>query len=315
MISVIVPVYNVEQYLQRCVDSILNQTYHGEMEIILIDQSTDGGVQICDDYALADSRIKLIRIKAEGLSHARNIGIDAAVGNYLLFVDSDDWLERDAVEYLYGILTEYSADIAIGSFFYAFSRKRRKKYLASKKNFLIVKTEVEEKMTNIPVMTWAKLYKKELFSDLKFPYNKLYEDVFTTHKLCFKAKKIVVSNKTVYNYFQRENSIMNRPFHKGRFDAIDAFQGKIRFFEENLPELRYIPLTQYCLALLTLVAELNSSSYEEKRERIKEVKIEAKQISKELANEKRLAVSKRLFFKIYLISPFIANMLFRIFKK
>ncbi len=213
-ISVIVPIYNVENYLNRCVDSILNSTYKN-LEIILVDDgSTDNCSKICDDYLKKDSRIQVVHKKNGGLSDARNKGLDLATGEYISFIDSDDCINKNMLSYLMKILLKNSCDIAVCDFSIFYDKFPNDvmllndsddyKILSSKKALSLLLYGSESHGD----YAWNKLYKKKLFDDIRYPVGKKMEDIGTTYKLYYKADRIVISNKKLYYYFQRNDSIL-----------------------------------------------------------------------------------------------------------
>lgn len=225
LITVIVPCYNVEIFLPKCVESIIGQSYKN-LEIILVDDgSPDKCGQICDDYASMDSRIRVIHKKNGGLSEARNVGIDNANGDYLIFVDSDDWLHANALEKMLNSSVENKADIVVSNF--CFVKQRSNEYINAfkiKKDKLVY-NEKEALIDlfyqrNMETGAWGKLYKKELWKDIRFPIGKLFEDIPTIYKTFFLSKRIVVIPTVLYFYLLRETSIMGTAFSHRKMDAI-----------------------------------------------------------------------------------------------
>lgn len=239
-ISVIVPVYNVEKYLNRCVDSILNQTFE-DFELILVDDgSPDNCSNICDEYAQKDNRVKVIHKKNGGLSDARNAGIDCAIGEWLSFIDSDDWVENNFLETLYSSAEKYQAEIVIVNFHKVFDDRCERRI--SVNELCCTGTESLEYLygQHSIYMNIAcnKLYKKSLFNEVKFPVGKLHEDGFTTYKLLNMCKKIYMSNCDLYCYYQRNDSIMNKKFSESRIDEYFVYCERRKFFREhNLKEV------------------------------------------------------------------------------
>ena len=221
LVSVIVPIYNVEAYLERCVDSIINQTYKN-LEIILVDDgSPDRCGEICDNYATKDSRIVVIHKENGGLSDARNAGIEKAQGEYLSFIDSDDWIEPNMIEVLYNACISNSAKMAycgICDVDENLNKKARKVF-----DFDEI-LEPQDVLMRIFESKWAchsacdKLYYYGLFEEVRFPFGKIYEDVATTYKCVIKAGRIVACNEILYNYFHRSNSITTTGFSNRVFD-------------------------------------------------------------------------------------------------
>ena len=202
LISIVVPVYKVEKFLEKCIDSIINQTYKN-LEIILVDDgSPDNCGKICDEYAKKDKRIKVIHQQNGGLSAARNTGITKATGKYISFIDSDDYIEKDYIELLYTTIKQSKADIAIGSHTVIYDTGTKLQKATGEKSILKPKEVLERILydNNIDYSAWAKLYKIELFTNIKYPEGRLFEDAATTYKLIDISKKIAVNSKSIYNY-------------------------------------------------------------------------------------------------------------------
>lgn len=237
LISVIIPVYNVERYLEKCVDSVLGQTYK-VIEVILVDDgSTDRSSQICDEYGNRDRRVIVVHQKNGGLSAARNKGLSLATGDIIYFLDSDDFIVEDALETLYKNMMEYQADISIGNFARVMEGEVPKLSCADKASFC---AEGEEKFWNIyrddlkgcSVIACGKLYRKTLWNTLRFPEGKCHEDEFVAHYLLDAARRVAYVSRPLYYYLVREDSITERTFHLKRLDAGDAFADRVRYFRE-----------------------------------------------------------------------------------
>lgn len=218
LISIIVPIYKVEKYLKKCIESILKQTYKN-IEIILVDDgSPDNCGKICDDYKQMDKRIKVIHKNNGGLSEARNYGIREARGDYLLFVDSDDFIAENICEILINNINKYSADMAICNFYYVFENKKAiKNEMSSKKDVQVLEKEniIREYFLNYSVdlnVAWNKLYKKDIFKGknaILFPVGKLHEDTYIMYKIYYNLNRLVRINKPLYYYRQRNDSIIS----------------------------------------------------------------------------------------------------------
>ena len=248
LVSVIVPVYNVEKYLVRCVDSILKQSYNNLQIILVDDGSNDKSALICDEYTKKDSRILVIHKNNGGLSEARNVGIDDAKGDYICFIDSDDFVRETYVKDLLSIILEYNADIAV-CLFEKGNSDRFKDIIDENQPNIIVLNNIEalnklyDEVLNVSmIVVWNKLYSKNLFNKIRFPIGKIHEDEFTMPKLLFEADKIVIINKKDYYYFQSPNSIMRSEFKINRLDALEAFEERINLFnKKGLNELELHP--------------------------------------------------------------------------
>lgn len=253
-VSIIVPVYNVEKYIDKCIDSILGQTFNN-FEVILIDDgSTDSSSIKCDEYTRRDSRIKVIHKKNEGLSVARNLGIKNAKGRYITFIDSDDYIGEEYIKILYDYITINKADIAMCSFKRFKSNNEVIDYYIDDKISILNSKECLENLYNREwlnyVTVWGNLYKKELFNNIKFPEGKINEDLFIIHKLYLEAKKIIYNNSQLYFYRQTEGSITNKKFTYKNFDDLEAFEEHINYYIENkYHDLEIQAIHRYCYHL------------------------------------------------------------------
>lgn len=238
LISVIVPVYKVEPYLKQCLDSIVNQTYTN-LEIILVDDgSPDKSPAICDEYASRDSRIAVIHKENGGLSEARNAGLDICKGEYISFVDSDDWIETNCIEILFDFAQKEHADLVI----------------ASHKETMLDSTTFLQQDENIPNTfskasshelllqlcqrdcpnlnsAWGKLFKKELFTSIRFPKGKLYEDMYVNYRLYFLCKNVYYTHQQLYNYRLRSGSITRSNINP--VPMIEALEERHFFLKEH----------------------------------------------------------------------------------
>lgn len=242
LISVVVPVYNVEKYLKRCIESILNQTYKN-LEIILVDDgSKDKSGQICDEYSKKDERIKVIHKENGGLSDARNVGVENGLGKYICFIDSDDYIDVKFLENLYLIIKKYNADISVCCY----------KIVYENSNYLKIeeRREFKEEIWNkeqsykelllfgkLENYIWNKLFKKSLFNGICFPNGKKMEDIGTTYLLLDKAKKIVKTNYVGYFYMQRKGSIMSNLNEKLIIDTKEMINIRFNYLKKKYPDL------------------------------------------------------------------------------
>lgn len=240
LISIIVPVYKVEAYLPRCVDSILAQTYKN-LDIILVDDgSPDNSGKICDDYAKKDDRITVIHQPNGGLSDARNAGIAKAKGAYLTFLDSDDWVPSEYIDYLYELLKETGSAIALCNFLKTTTEvlpqtTEPEMVTVMKNDAILAKyTDLGDDFHPQLVMACGKLFDASLFESIRFPVGKLHEDEFTTYKLFHFASQTVLSKKPLYYYWQREDSIMGEAGFRlqNKFDYMEALVERAAFFHE-----------------------------------------------------------------------------------
>ncbi len=232
-ISVVIPVYNSEQYLTECLDSVVSQTY-SDIDIILVDDgSTDSSGRICDSYAATDSRIRVIHTENRGVSMARNKGISESCCDYLCFIDSDDYATPDYIEYLFKLITEDQADISVCQ---RINRKNRiKENITLTSNQSCMAAFVKD--ANIDSVVWGKLYKRSLFDGILFPAGKRYEDEYTIYKLIAKAERISIGCGQKYHYRDNPESFMNRPFSDSDYELIEAMSEQKAFIEQRYPDL------------------------------------------------------------------------------
>lgn len=266
LISVIVPVYNVEKYLERCVKSLVNQTYQN-LEIILVDDgSTDKSARMCDMFAKEDERIKVVHKKNGGLSSARNAGLDVANGKYIAFIDSDDWIEADTYEYMYRILQEYHADISDIECQYATSDddivKTVKENIKIFKNKDVLWNYLDRglKLQNsAPYSACRKLYKRECIGSKRFPNGKNSEDLLFNYEVLKTASCIVCSDVVKYHYFQNDTGISIGPLKKTDMALLDIceyiYEQEKDNTYKNIKELAKTKLARSYFSLLARIAK------------------------------------------------------------
>lgn len=237
LISIIVPVYNVEPYLNRCVNSILAQTYKN-IEIILVDDgSPDNCPKMCDNWASKDSRIKVIHKVNGGLSDARNAGINIAKGDYLAFVDSDDWVSIDFCLKTYEYVTREDADLAVFGYWEVDENGQISLSGGSFPTGVITKSDAMFGLASgqIENYAWNKIYRKRLFCDVQYPSGRLWEDIGTTYRLFENARKLYITDEPLYYYFQRPTSITRNSSPKAYLDIFEQREQEYRFFRTNYP--------------------------------------------------------------------------------
>lgn len=240
LISVIIPVYQVEKYLDRCIESVVNQTYQ-KLEIILVDDgSTDNCPAICDAWAKKDSRIKVLHKENGGLSDARNVGMSIATGELMGFVDSDDWIAPNMYQYLYDLMVKDNSDIAACGIKMVWEDKTSSQILTKSGCCVLNREEamraiIEESWLKQPV--WYKLYKTTLIRDIHFPVGKYHEDVFWSYQAIARTERVSVSDHVGYFYVQRSGSIMGEGYSLKRLDAVEATVNWCAYVEEKFPEL------------------------------------------------------------------------------
>lgn len=238
-VSVIIPVYNVENYLDRCVSSVCDQSF-SDIEIILVDDgSKDNSGKLCDILAQKDYRIKVVHQENGGLSDARNTGLANSSGQWISFIDSDDWVEKSFLENLIKEAEKNQCEI-VGCNYRRMSEKKQYDCTDKKYNLRIFKNQ--EIMSNlidnrIQQVVWNKLYKKTLLDDILFEKGKYHEDEFWSYQVFAKVSKFAEIDYMGYNYFQRADSIMGEQYSLKRLHAVEAKVQRQIFFEKNMPEM------------------------------------------------------------------------------
>lgn len=250
LVSVVVPIYNVEVYLDKCIDSIQNQTY-SNLEIILVDDgSPDECGKICDGYAKQDGRIKVIHKQNGGLSDARNYGMKKATGKYITFIDSDDFIHARYIEILLELAHDKQADIVAGDFALVHNSDMYQDKIIDKNDISqaqilsdehLYDDDFIEKTTMRLTVAWGKLYKRELWDGIQYPVGKIHEDTFTTWKLMEKAQKVVYIKEPLYYWRENPNSITRGEFSLAHLVGLDAYQEQLEYYIEKEKQ-RYVEI-------------------------------------------------------------------------
>ena len=282
LISVIVPIFNKEKYLDKCIRSILNQSYVN-LELILInDGSTDRSHEICERFSTIDKKIKLVNTENRGSSKARNTAIDMANGKYIAFVDADDYIHSEYLSHMHNMLKEHDADIA----------KCKYKRIEETDNYNFEQEEEEQisKLSNVDtliqlygkdeethdqtVVMCNKLFKKELFENIRYVEDRVIDDETIIYKLIYKTKNFVETNKVMYAYVQSYNSLMRQDFSRKRLDdSLTVYDECTKFFAyENKPEVQAQCLKRNLLYCVNFIDRTMNSSMENKKDAIEFIK-------------------------------------------
>lgn len=238
-VSIVVPVYNVEKYIHKCVDSMINQTMK-DIEIILIDDGTkDSSGIICDDYAQKDERIVVIHKENGGISDARNVGMEKATSKYILFIDSDDYIKEDMVEKLYTMAELYKVDVAACGVYNVYANGAIPQCSEQMEFCCDNVTAFSHILVGklIPGTICNKLIKTEIAKKILFPKGKIYEDAFYTTQLIQIIKKVYVTTEPMYYYFHRQGSTTTTPFREKDMDVVKAFGEALEIVKEKYPEI------------------------------------------------------------------------------
>ena len=260
-ISIVVPVYNVEQYLDKCVESILSQTFT-DFELLLIDDgSKDSSGKLCDEIAKKDSRITVYHKPNGGLSDARNYGIDRANGEYLTFIDSDDYVEADYLEILINAMEQNGADLSISSHKAIYSNGTVLEKQTGEISLLTPKTALHRLLYDegIDLSAWAKLYKASLFKDVRFPKGRYFEDAATTYLLIDKAMSVAVHSKSTYNYMIRTDSITGSGFTPKKMHLITSPEEMCSYLTKKYPDFASAAKRRLMYAYLSTLSQLAMS--------------------------------------------------------
>lgn len=270
LISVIIPVYNVEKYLAQCVTSVINQTYRNTEIILIDDGSEDNSGQICDTFAVKDSRIKVIHQENGGLSDARNAGMKVAVGDWILFLDSDDFMTTDCLEILIRAAQKKNADIVIG----------REKKFWNNDNCAVTERSGRYRVFNgeqavehyfyrtIPGYACGKLYKKSVLDTLIFPKGKLFEDAFTVYKFLNNAEIVVEIADVVWFYRQREGSIVHSKFTLSQLDIIEANREAEIYFKGASMQIKKAIISKRFVSAVDVLRKIPQSEFISKIKKI-----------------------------------------------
>ncbi len=289
-ITIVVPIYNTEEYLERCVNSILNQSYKN-LEIILVDdESPDNCPELCEKFKTMDNRVVVIHKKNGGLSDARNAGIEIATGKYISFVDSDDYIESDYIQVLYDLIKKYKSKISMVDINRRFdsgkiiNNSNNQEFVLNQKEFFEKMLYGERDFDN---SASAKLYETALFNDVRYPVGRLYEDTATTYKIILKCNEIPVKSVPLYNYMIRATSIVQCSFNEKKLQIIESTKEMTNAVKKKYPDLENACLRKEAWSYFSTLSQMALSNYRNKE-------LENKMISFININRKKLLSDKRL---------------------
>ena len=316
LISVIIPIYGVEKYLDKCVESIVNQTYK-DLEIILVDdESPDRSPVICDEWSRKDNRVKVIHKKNGGASDARNEGLRCAIGEYIAFVDSDDYLELNFFETLIDTMKSNDADIV----------ECATRYVDEVGSSLFVRENQEGAYDKISALrlfvlekgfyqtVWGKLYKKSVTEGVFFPEERKVEDEFWTYRVFDKATKIVAVNNPLYNYLQRNTSFMGATYSLCRLDGLDALYERMQYLQKY-EQLTSLLRQEFVLsALWHLQKSLRHFKGEEKKQATRKIVKMIKSTPKVKWKDLSLNTKYKIWYKLLRFSPLLCARIRNILK-
>lgn len=291
LISVIIPLYNSEKFMNKCIDSVINQSYKN-LEIFLVnDGSTDGTLKLCKQYAIKDERIKIIDKQNGGAASARNVALDVCNGDYISFIDSDDWIEKNTYEFLLDEIKKecdliiFTACDEYDNGLIKYKKRAQKKYLSQIDAITMINS-----FSNITNSPCDKIYKKSIFDDIRFPEGTICEDYYLIPNIVLKSKSIVYLPNVLYHCIQRDNSVSRNSSVK--FEYIDASYKQKQFIDKNYPDISYVGNTAYVFANITIYNSiiLNNKCLD----KIDEIWNNSKKYKKDVYFNKNLPIKKKI---------------------
>lgn len=316
-VSVIIPIYGVEKYLKKCVDSLIKQNFD-DYEILLIDDgSPDKCGEICDNYSNEYDNIYAFHKENGGLSSARNYGIKRAKGEYLIFVDSDDFVSENMISILYNSIKNDCTDIAICNRFeyLEYNNKCKKSYVNNYKHEIFNYEQAIMELCSFQcfdMSAWAKIYKRELFEDIEFPEGKLSEDYYIMYRLFEKCNSISYINEYLYYYVQRKGSISKNK--KINYDYMEAAKQQMLYIESKYENLKKYVRTAYLLSNITIFDWYikNKRTLPTKAE-YKRLKNEVKNNLEYLKQNEKISASRKIQANFFVFNKYIYSVLFKIY--
>jgi len=322
LISIIIPIYKVEKYLCKCIDSILNQTYKN-LEIILVDDgSPDGCPKICDEYSKSDSRVRTIHKNNGGLSDARNAGIDIAQGDYLAFVDSDDWVDLDMYRRLIEACERNNSEISVCGYYEVHNDKLKLHSICTDEITLDFENATKELIDDKTFhnYAWNKLFKADLFLNVRYPFGHNMEDVYTTYKMFMKAIRVTLIETAFYYYVvNREGSILSELSIKSKYDLFLSHKSRFEILSAKFPDKKDVLFRNIVFSALR-VAKAYSKSNEKIKYQVEytEAKMFLSINKNDIYRNMLISKSDRIKFKLFFINkslPETAEFLYSVLKK
>lgn len=295
LVSIIVPVFNVEPYIRRCLDSLESQTYSSIEVIIVDDGSQDKSADIAEDYCRRDSRFTLISQENKGQGNARNTGITAATGEYITFVDSDDYVSTYYIERMIELAALHDADIVSVNLIKFFDRQIPDKDNTPPKIVSFNGTDAVADMwygKHLSNSAWAKVYHRQILKDIPFPEGVLYEDLGVIYKWMHRAGKVVWTSEKLYYYYQRSNGTMNGAFSRKKLDRIIVSRELLDWAEKQCPELQQAAEARFFLSNIQVLREIPCSS--EYQNEINEIRNSIKKYRNRVIKNRRVKPVNRM---------------------
>lgn len=296
LISIVIPVYNVEKYLKKCLESVSAQTYKN-IEIILVDDgSNDNSGVICDDYAKTEKRAKIIHQNNQGLSGARNTGVLASKGEYITFLDSDDWLTNDYVSFLYNLIKENNVEISSNRSFNYWDGSGQISD-PEQKDFVICKLSAEDAIKELCYGRFLgssapdKMYKSELIKKYPFPQGKIYEDLAIMYKVIGDSNGVVYTTKKLSYYRRREGSILNDTYSDKHLYALQAAKEQLEYIKQFYPTAVKAGETKCCCVITQIMPMIISAN---RRDVFNEMKHEIRKYAKSLLTDHNYSLKYKI---------------------
>lgn len=276
LITVIIPIYKVEPYLHRCVDSVMHQTYQNQEIILVDDGSPDRCGEICDEYAGIDSRIRVIHKANGGLADARNAALPEAGGAYICFIDSDDWVTPYYVEHLYDALVKDAADMSSSWFENVLEPANISEPVSEIVDYSCLDSEdYLRKMLyqdGVETSAWGKLYRADIIKELRYPVGKLYEDIPVTYAATKRCRKIALVGNVDYYYFQRTDGIQNAAFNPCKMDGVTHCGQMMKEIRADYPDLYQAAKCRYLSTVFNIIFQIRDTNNQERNDLWMEIK-------------------------------------------
>lgn len=320
LVSVIIPVYNVEKYLRRCLDSVINQTYKN-LEIVVVDDgSTDGSGEICDEYAKKDKRIKVIHKENGGLSDARNVGIRKSIGDYVTFIDSDDAVLHSHIETFISMIKKYNVEIAVSGIETITSRSFDDNTISSGNVARKMDTMEALKLLlsdeHFSVSANNKIYRRNLFENFKYPSGKLYEDNGSTYKLIMECDELAYNSNITYLYHVRKDSITSNEFDQKKLDYIVLTDKACSEIIRRYPNLKEECMNRRLVARFSVLRQMLDSNLDEKHKKERDRIIrEIKRYSWVALKSKKVSLRNKCSILALLLSRHLLRWVGNIYEK
>lgn len=318
ILSVIVPIYNVEKYVVKCIKSIIDQTYTNLQVILVDDGSTDKSGIICDKLSRMDNRIQVVHKKNGGLSSARNCGIDFARGKYICFIDSDDWIDINMFKNLINCMEANNADIVVCNYLETdnenYNYKNSEKYKVCEfTNIEAMNCLYEKDYSRQMVVVWNKIYKRDLFNEVRFPNGKIHEDEFVNYRLYYYSNKVVYMSSVYYYYRINMNSITHCKYNVNRLHALEAMDERLQF-AQKINNIKFYNNTLKAYCYICINSLINCKKYlKENKLLINSVKARTSCIINKYIANNSIKINKNEKFKLKILKKSV--LLYRIINK